>query len=494
MVHDVIREGRLSGIRSGEVAAFLSSRDADRWIAEADVQVDIAHLLMLHRQGIIEQEPAAAVMEVLLRFSVEGVPDEAFDEQFEDIHAGIESLLIAEVGIEQGGRLHIGRSRNDEVATCLRLRLCEELLKIGDAVNGLCEVLVSLAEEHTHSVMPGFTHLQHAQPTTLAHHLLSYAQAFNRDLERLLSTYQRVNRSPLGAAAFASTGYPIDREFTATMLGFSGMLENSMDAVSTRDFALEALADCAILMVNASRFCEELILWSSSLVRFVQLDDAYCSTSSIMPQKKNPDTLEIMRARAGSVIGASTAALSIVKALPMSYNRDLQQLTPHLWQGVGDAGASIRILAGALSTATFNTERMEAEAGRGFSTATELADMLVRECGLPFRTAHHIVGRAVRSGSLTLASLQKAATSESIDLSSLGLTEEQVRAALDPVHGIEARSVIGGPAVSAVSNAIDTLHLAIRAGRTAIATERYQRTTAITTLINEARRLKTYHQ
>jgi len=258
----------------------------------------------------------------------------------------------------------MGRSRNDEVATCIRLKLREDLLKQMAALLKVREVLIAIAEQHRESVMPGFTHMQHAQPTTLAHHLLAYEQQFSRDFDRLRDAYARVNLCPLGAAAFASTGYPIDREYTAKILAFDGLVANTMDAVATRDFALETLADLSILMANVSRLCEELVIWSTSFVKFVTLDDAFCSTSSIMPQKKNPDTAEIMRAKTGSVFGAYTGALMTVKGLPMSYNRDLQELTPNIWRGMQDAKESLRLLIDMLSSATFETERMKEEAGR----------------------------------------------------------------------------------------------------------------------------------
>jgi len=392
---DVVRLGRLSGERTGEMMRFLSSMRADRCIADADVLVDIAHVLMLEKQKIIDSDIAKQLLPALLELHDEGIPDEAFDDRFEDVHAGIESILIDAVGAEVGGRMHMGRSRNDEVATCIRMKLRDDILKQMAALLKVREVLVALASQHIESAMPGFTHLQHAQPTTLAHHLLSYEQSFSRDFDRLKDAYIRVNQSPLGAAAFASTGYPINRELTARFLGFEGLVKNTMDAVATRDFALEALSDLSILMANVSRLCEDLILWSTSFVKFVTLDDAFCSTSSIMPQKKNPDIAEIMRAKTGSVFGAYTGALLTVKGLQMSYNRDLQELTPNIWRGMRDAKESLRLLIDMLSSATFDTARMKEEAGKGFSTATELADTLVRSYGIPFRTAHNIVARAV---------------------------------------------------------------------------------------------------
>ena len=452
MRSDQIRQGRLSGERSANLEHFLASMDADRWIAEADLLVDMAHLLGLRRQGIIDEAPARALMAALLDLHDHGLPAEAFDERFEDIHAGKEACLIDRVGEDIGGRLHMGRSRNDEVATCIRIRLKQEIIALVRSLADLRATLLDVAAGHTETVMPGFTHLQHAQPTTLAHYLLAYEQAFSRDAARLREAYVRVDVSPLGSAAVASTGFPLDRDYTARLLGFSRPAANSMDAVAARDFALEVLSSIAICMTTTSRLCEELVLWSTSFFGFVQLDDAYCSSSSIMPQKKNPDVAEIMRAKAGTVAGALTAAITITKGLPMSYNRDLQELTPHLWRGVEAARESLPLLSGMIGTATFNTERMAAEAGRGFSTATELADVLVREYGLAFRTAHRIVGRAVRHGSLDLATLEGAAREAAgLSVVDLGVTQERIDAVLDPRHAVAVRTITGGPAPAAVA-------------------------------------------
>ncbi|MDD1667712.1 MAG: argininosuccinate lyase [Methanomicrobiales archaeon] len=455
MLKDQIRRGRLGAERGCGVSRFLSSMEADRWIAEADVLVDMAHLLMLRRQGIVGEEHARAIMEVLVGLHDDGLPEEIFDDRFEDVHAGIEAYLIDRLGEETGGRIHAGRSRNDEVAACIRIRAREEVLRLMGSVNRLREVLVTLSAGHTATVMPGFTHLQHAQPTTLAHHLLAYEGALARDYARLIMAFARVNESPLGAAAFASTGFPLDRDYTAELLGFDRLVENSMDAVSSRDFLLEVLSACAILSATASRLASDLILWSSSLAGFVTLSDEYCSTSSIMPQKKNPDTLEILRAKSGTAAGSLTAALAIMRGLPMSYNRDLQEATPHLWQGLSAAGDGIPLLAEALATATFHPERMAEEAGKGFSTATGLADLLVQDLGLPFRTAHTIVGKAVRAGKIDLPTLEKAGKeSFGISLSGLGLSQEKVQAALDVRSMVDARTVTGGPAPATVKKAL----------------------------------------
>jgi argininosuccinate lyase len=455
MQEDRIRRGRLGGERGCEVSRFLSSMEADRRIAEADVLVDMAHLLMLRRQKLVGEEHARAIMELLLGFAEDGIPGEVFDDRFEDIHAGIEAYLIDRLGEETGGRIHTGRSRNDEVAACIRIRARGEIVRLMAATDRLREVLITLAGEHTGTVMPGFTHLQHAQPTTLAHHLLAYEEAFSRDRARLSSAFPRVNESPLGAAAFASTGFPLDREFAAGLLGFDGLVENSMDAVSSRDFLLEVLSISAILSSTASRLSTDLVLWSSPLCGFVTLADEYSSASSIMPQKKNPDPLEILRAKAGTAAGSLAAALAIVKGLPMSYNRDLQEATPHLWQGISAAGEGIPILAEALASATFHRERMEEEAGRGFSTATGLADLLVQDLGIPFRTAHTIVGKAVRAGRLDLATLEEGAQEAfGISLRGMGLSQRKVEEALDVRSQVDARKVTGGPAPAAVKKAI----------------------------------------
>ncbi len=463
MSKDPLREGRLGDGRPPEVWSYLSSREADVFIGEADILVDIAHLLMLERQEIIGTDPAGKIMAVLLDLYKGGLPESVFDEKYEDVHAGIEALLIEKTGIDTGGRLHMGRSRNDEVATCARVRLKEDLAEIMSGIIKAREILIEKAGENLESYMPGFTHLQHAQPTTLAHYLMNYEQALGRDFERFGDAFLRLDLCPLGAAAFASTGYAIDREYTAELLGFSGVLENSMDCVSGRDVFIEVISACSIMMTTLSRMCEELILWSSSFVNFVELPDEYCSTSSIMPQKKNPDCAEIMRGKAGSAMGALTASLAIVKSLPMSYNRDMQDLWPHLWRTVGDTKTSLAIIAGMAGSASFNLERMSEEAGRGFSTATELADVMVREFGLSFRTAHGITGRAVRMKKIDIDTLEDAAGEiAGISLKELGMTEKDVSRALDVAYSVNARKATGGPAPDAVKAAISGKRSALK--------------------------------
>jgi len=438
----LLRGERLGEI-SEDVLEFISSREADRWIYEADLLVDRAHLVMLKERGLIAPEEFREIVAGLDKI------DEDSLGEGEDVHEAIEAELIAQVGAV-GGRMHTGRSRNDEVATCIRIVLRDEILGLMAEVNDLCKALVKRAAENAESIIPGFTHLQHAQPTTLAHHLLAHADALLRDVDRLRDSYSRVNRSPLGAAAFASTGFDIDRARTAELLGFDGLVENSMDAVSTRDFLLEALSNSAILMANLSRLAEELILWSTSEFGYVELDNLFTSTSSIMPQKKNPDTAELVRGKSGSVFGSLVAALTICKALPMSYNRDLQEATPNLWRGISTTRGAVRIMAGAVSSAKFRTDRLEAASSAGFSTATELADSLVRKTKIPFRTAHQIVGAlAAKGGTPTIRDLDEAAERiAGFRPSERGFAERELKAALDPKENVAARSKIGGPAPS----------------------------------------------
>ncbi|HJJ99006.1 MAG TPA: argininosuccinate lyase [Methanocorpusculum sp.] len=453
---DQIRKGRLDGKRGSAVSEYLSSAAADRHIAYCDLRVDMAHILMLAKQNLIDPASAKVLLSRLHRYMNEGLSEEVFDPVHEDIHAGIEAQLIADCGVDIGGKMHLGRSRNDEVATCLRMQTRLDVLKILDGITALRHTLLDQAVQHTHSIMPGFTHSQHAQPTTLAHYLLAYEAVFTRDAGRLFDAYVRLNVSPLGSAAFAGTGFAIDSEATAAYLGFPSVMTNSMDGVASRDFMLEVLAALSILMTNISRLCEELVLWSSAFIRFVELDDAYCSTSSIMPQKKNPDTAEIMRGKSGVASGELMAGLTLMKGLPMSYNRDMQDLTPHLWRSLGAAEVSLSILAGMIRTASFNTERMAEESGRGNATATELADLMVREFKMPFRTAHNIVGRAVKLGGLSLDIVEVAGTEVyGRSLKQLGLTQEHIDCALSPSEMVAAKQSAGAPNPAMMAAAAD---------------------------------------
>ncbi len=443
---NILRRGRLEAAPDEEILRYTSSMEADRWIFDADIAVDLAHTVMLKEQGIIEAEDCGKILDGLLKIREEGM--EKLDFSYEDIHISLESRLIDMVGEDVGGRMHSGRSRNDEVATCIRLTLREELLGLLEELLALRKTLLVLAEKHANTLMPGFTHLQHAQPTTLAHHLCAHEAALGRDFDRVLDAFSRVNLCPLGAAAFASTGFDLNRKRTRELLGFAGMLENSMDAVSSRDFLIECASVFANLMINLSRTAEELVIWSSSEFNYIELDDTYASTSSIMPQKKNPDTAELMRGKTGVAVGALMTLLSICKALPLSYNRDLQEATPNIWRSVETVRASVRVMEGMVKTLKVHPEILAAQSVTGFTTATELADTFVRETGIPFRTAHQLVGVLAREGETpTLEKIDSVAEVVLGEpLSGRGLTNKMVLEALDPVSNIEKRKVTGGPA------------------------------------------------
>ena len=462
----MFRDQRLGECRQ-DVLDFLSSREADERIFLADLLVDRAHLVMLKEQGLISGQVCSKIMVALDKLMEVGSQSLG---PGEDVHEAIEAYVLGKVGPE-GGRMHTGRSRNDEVATCIRLALRGEMLDLMQEQLSLVETLVRLAEKHTETIIPGFTHTQHAQPTTLAHHLLAHADAVSRDLARLEDACLRVNQSPLGAAAFASTGFKIDRQMTCHLLGFEGLVENSMDAVSSRDFIMEVLADLSILMVNLSRLAEELVLWSTSEFGYMELDNLYASTSSIMPQKKNPDTAELARGKTGSVFGSLIAALTICKGLPQSYNRDLQEVTPHLWRGMDWARSTVRILDGCVSSLKFNLERLGKSSGAGFSTATEIADSLVRITGMPFRTAHSIVGRiAAAGGRPGMAELDEISLEMAgFRASERGFSAEDLERALDPKSNVALRANTGGPALAETERMIQDRLARVAAGEKRLA-------------------------
>lgn len=444
---------------------YILSTEVDRWLFHADILVDKAHVVMLKEQGIIKKDAAAAILNCLTSLeerSADFIEDEL--PGYEDVHTAIESVVIQEIGEDVGGRMHTGRSRNDEVATCIRIALRTELFELLRAVNGLRRALLEKAGEHLDTIMPGYTHLQHAQATTFAHHLLAYTDALARDFSRLIIAYEHTNVSPLGAAAFASTGFPIDRDRTASLLGFDAVLEHSMDAVSTRDFIIEAIASFSNLMINISRLAEEFILWSTSEFDFITIDADYVTGSSIMPQKRNPDYAELVRARTGTVYGCLMSGLSICKALPYSYNRDLQEVTPHLLRAVRTTTASVTVMKGMVEGLEAKLEKMEKQAPVGFTAATELADTIVRETCISFRTAHKIVSALASSlrdedwdwdrdwDSQRIDELTLKITGTGQKLSDtatgreLNLNEKSVKEALKIASNIQKRNAKGGPA------------------------------------------------
>ena len=458
---DVVRRERFSG---GPARGFLSSLAADERIFAADLAVDRAHVVMLAEQGIVEEADAAAILGALAEIERAGhgaLPDG------EDVHAAIETAVVDRVG-DRGGRMHTARSRNDEVAACIRYRLRTDVLDAAEATVEAREVLADVAADHVETVRPGYTHLQPAQPTTVGHHLASYESALARDTAQLLDAYGRINRSPLGAAAFAGTPFDVDRERTADLLGFDGLVRNSMDAASARDFLVETTAAVAALSTTLSGLAEDLVVGASA--GHVELDDDYASTSSIMPQKKNPDTMELVRATAGDAAAGLNGLLSTLKGLPRAYNRDLQRAHGHAFEAVDAVCEATEVAAGAVATADWRVETLAAAAGEEFSTATGVADLLAAE-GVPFRTAHDVVAAAAERGDDYEAVASAAADRLSEPLTAY-VDREAVEAALDPAESVAARDSVGGPAPEAVAAALDDVRDGVAADGDAVADRR----------------------
>ncbi|SDG10298.1 argininosuccinate lyase [Halorubrum xinjiangense] len=463
-----VRRDRFSG---GPAREFLSSLAADAAIFEADLAVDRAHAVMLAEQGIVDDAVAGEILAALDGIETAGHGDLS---DGEDVHEAIETAVIDRIGPD-GGRMHTARSRNDEVATCIRYRLRGDLLAAVEATLTAREALVEVANEHGETVMPGYTHLQPAQPTTVAHYLLSYEGGLARDTERLLDAYGRVNRSPLGAAAFAGTPFDVDRGRTAELLGFDGTVRNSMDAASTRDFLAESASALATLATTLSGLAEDLIVFSNKGI--VELADAYSSTSSIMPQKKNPDTLELTRGVAGDAIGEATGTLSLLKGLPRAYNRDLQRAHASVFEIAGDVREATEVAAGAVATADWDEGALAAAAGEGFSTATGVADLLAAG-GMPFRTAHEIVATAAETVSdgdspdAAAAKVDEAARKVTGEPLSAYVSREDVASALDPAESVASRDSAGGPAPEAVADELAAAEAGIESDEAALAAER----------------------
>jgi argininosuccinate lyase len=387
--------GRFAEPPSRQVARYTASVDFDRRLAAHDVRGSLAHARMLRAVGILAASDLGSIERGLSKISKEiGAGTFPWSPDAEDVHLNIERRLTELVG-DAGKRLHTARSRNDQVATDLRLWLRDELDACTAALRALQGALLDQAERHAATIMPGFTHLQVAQPVTFGHHLLAYFEMLERDRERLADCRKRLNRLPLGAAALAGTSFPIDRERVARELGFEGVCANSLDAVSDRDFAIEFCACAALAMVHVSRFCEELILWLNPRFDFIALPDRFCTGSSIMPQKKNPDVPELVRGKTGRVYGNLISLLTVMKSLPLAYNKDMQEDKEPLFDTVDTVKGSLKIFADMVREMKVNAQRMRKAAGGGFSTATDVADYLVRK-GIPFRDAHEIVGKAVR--------------------------------------------------------------------------------------------------
>ncbi len=446
--------GRFSEGPKEAVAAYTESESYDRNLAPQDIRASKAHARMLARQGVISAEDGATLVEGLDAVARE-IEEGRFvwKPELEDVHMNIEARLTELVG-DVGKRLHTGRSRNDQVGLTYRLFVSDALVEWQRLLAALIARLVHRAEDHAEHILPGCTHLQPAQPVSLAHHLLAYAWMLRRDHARLTDTLKRVRVSPLGAAALAGTTYPLDPQSVAREVGFGDIYPNSMDAVSDRDFVLEALFDGSLIMTHLSRLCEELILWANPNFGFIRLSDGYSTGSSIMPQKKNPDVAELMRGRTGRVNGALVGLLTVVKGLPLAYNRDLQEDKEGFMDASHTVMTSLNVMEGMLAEVTFNTDRMEEACRRGFLNATEMADYLVGK-GIPFREAHHITGHAV-----ALAE-QRSVTLEDLSLEDLksldARIDKDIYAVLDCHAAVRRRETPGGTGPKSVARQLAML-------------------------------------
>ncbi|HOA83505.1 MAG TPA: argininosuccinate lyase [Thermodesulfovibrio thiophilus] len=386
--------GRFKDKTAKILEEFSESVSFDRRLWKEDIEGSIAHAKMLHKQGIIDDKELNQLIEGLQEISKEIEEGRfVFRTELEDVHMNIERALIDKIGAT-GAKLHTARSRNDQVATDLRLYLRKEVSEIVELIHALQKTLISLAEKNIDTLMPGYTHMQKAQPVLLGHHLLAYAWMLKRDLERFKESLKRINQCPLGACAIAGSSLPIDREFTARQLGFEGVIPNSMDAVSDRDFVLDVLYAGSVVMMHLSRLCEELIVWSTDEFQFIELPDRFTTGSSMMPQKKNPDPAELIRGKTGRVYGNLISLLTTMKALPLAYNRDMQEDKEPVFDTIYTVNLSLRIINEMLPEIKFHREKLESSAEDGFTTATDLAEYLVRK-GIPFRLAHEITGKIV---------------------------------------------------------------------------------------------------
>lgn len=458
-----IRDGRLKTEMTDEAAEYNSSLEFDKIIFEADIKTNFAHTSMLKNENIIDDETADKILEALDKLKEDGIDALVLDHSVEDVHMAIEKYVTDIVGPE-AGFMHTAKSRNDQVATDIRLVLREKIRNIQIGILNFIEGIVEFAKDYLETVFIGYTHLQHAQPITVAHHLMAHVQVLKRDYERLDDTFKRVNLNPLGSAAMTTTSFPINRDLTTKLLGFDSYLENSMDGVSSRDFIAETVFDLSCLCTTLSKICEELILWSTYEFGIVEISDEYSSTSSIMPQKKNPDIAELARGKSTVVTGELITILTILKAIPYTYNKDLQEITPHLWNACDVAESTLSIVTKMLLSVKFNEDRCLELAGKNFATATDLADIMVREKGIPFRTAHQIVGRIVNEATehnlgeedITSSYIDNIALNLGFD--KLELDGELVKKALNPLENVKMRKVPGGPSPEMVMLAMDNIN------------------------------------
>jgi argininosuccinate lyase len=443
--------GRFNEPTDAFVEAFTASVEFDQRLYRYDIAGSIAHARMLANSGILSTLELEAIVSGLERIQQQ-IEEGAFEWSvaLEDVHMNIESVLTGNIG-DAGKKLHTGRSRNDQVATDIRLWLRDEIELIRDGILQMQQALLELAEREADTILPGFTHLQTAQPITFGHHMMAWFEMLDRDRERLADCNKRVNVMPLGAAALAGTTYPIDRHYTARLLNFSRPAENSLDAVSDRDFAIEFASAAALIMMHLSRMSEELIIWSSAQFGFVELSDSFCTGSSIMPQKKNPDVPELIRGKSGRIFGHLISLLTLMKGQPLAYNKDNQEDKEPLFDSVDNLKGSLKIFAAMIPAIRCRRERMQAAAMQGFATATDLADYLVRK-GTPFRDAHEVVGQAVAH------CVERGCDLSELPLETLRAFSTQIESDVFEVLTLEgsvaARDHIGGTAPAQVRAAI----------------------------------------
>jgi len=443
--------GRFTKETDKLVYRFNASISFDQKLYRQDVAGSQAHVRMLAKQGILTETERDQILEGLqgiLRDVESGAL--LITDEYEDIHSFVEANLIERIG-DVGKKLHTGRSRNDQVALDMRLYVRDEVEETDGLLKELLGVLLRMIKEHTETIMPGFTHLQKAQPITLAHHMGAYFEMFYRDRSRLFDLRKRMNYCPLGAGALAGTTYPLDREYTAELLGFDGPMLNSMDAVSDRDYLIEYLSAMATVMMHLSRFCEEMILWNSNEYRFVEMDDAYSTGSSIMPQKKNPDIAELVRGKTGRVYGALMSLLTTLKGIPLAYNKDMQEDKELVFDAIDTTKGCLALFTGMLDTTTFCKERMNDSARHGFTNATDAADYLVNH-GVPFRDAHGIVGQ------LVLYCIEKGVALDDLSLAEYQkispVFEEDIYQAISMETCVNKRLTIGAPGKAAMERVI----------------------------------------
>ncbi|WP_277678191.1 argininosuccinate lyase [Gracilibacillus dipsosauri] len=443
--------GRFTKPTNELVDEYTASISFDQKLAQYDIQGSLAHVEMLAKCEIIPKEDAEKIKQGLQVVAEKIATGKAeLTEANEDIHMNVEKLLIDEIGAV-GGKLHTGRSRNDQVALDMRLYLRDALVTLVELLTKLQDALIKQSNENLDTILPGYTHLQRAQPVLFAHHMMAYVSMFERDVERLKDSYKRVNRSPLGAGALAGTTFPIDRHFVAEQLNFDGVVENSLDAVSDRDFVVEFLSNASLVIMHLSRLSEELVQWSSAEFNFIELDDAFCTGSSMMPQKKNPDVAELVRGKSGRVYGHLMGMLTTLKGLPIAYNKDMQEDKEGMFDTVETIKGALALFAPMIETMEVKKDNMYAAVAEDFSNATDLADYLVNK-GLPFREAHAVVGQVVLhciQENKYLLDLPLEAFKQFSDL-----IEEDIYQVLSPKTVVNARDIVGGTAKNRVEDQI----------------------------------------